>query len=79
MIDAKIEEFTAEEASAAGLGIALIQGSTQLEGTFQFNHNNKRFEMKQKNIVFKDNIGNLRVCKFKNEVELLKFFNIYTS
>ena len=72
MITNKIEVFTAQEAINAGLPEALERGETKVEGNYAI-FGNGGLEFKQRNFVFRDKEGNLRVGKFKDEGEIFSF------
>ena len=74
MINTLVEKLTAAEALAAGLDRAIKRGETTINGTYKIDTeyiSNPTF--KQSNFTFKDSVGNLRVGKFTNDKELIKF------
>ena len=72
MITNELEVFTAQEAINAGLPEALERGETKIEGNYAI-FGNGGLEFKQRNFVFRDKAGNLRVGKFKDEGEIFSF------
>ena len=78
MITNETEIFTSEEAVNRGLYEAIKRGETKFEGHYECGKSGI-LEFKQKNFVFTDIGGNLRVGKFKDDTELLKFVEYIKS
>lgn len=76
MIDSKLEEMTAKEAVDAGLIEAIVDGSAKISGTYELTKNGG-IEYDQNNFSFKDKNNNLRVGRFKDNIELLTFFELF--
>lgn len=72
MIDYDTETITAETAIEIGLYDAIRRGETKFGGRYECGRDGV-FEFKQRTLVFTDKSGNLRVNKFKDIDEVLKF------
>lgn len=72
MITNEVELFTGKEAFKLGLAEAVERGETKIVGQYEI-FGNGGLEFKQRNFVFKDKGGNLRVGKFKDEGEIFSF------
>ena len=72
VISNKTEFFTAKEAVKLELYDAIKRGETKFEGHYELSREGD-FGFNQKNFVFKDKRGNLRVGKFTDVDEVLKF------
>ena len=72
MIDTKVEHFLANIAIEAGLPEAMKKGEVVVEGNYSIDHNGN-LNFHQKNFVFTDKNGVLRVGKFADSEELLDF------
>lgn len=80
MIDTPVEKITAAEALAAGLDRAIKRGETSINGTYKIDAEYiSTSTFKQSNFTFKDAVGNLRVGKFANDKELIKFLEFLKS
>ena len=73
MVDLEIEEFTAQEATRAGLIDAIKRGETKISGTYELTPDGY-VEFEQNNFTFKDKNNNLRCGKFKYDSELVDFW-----
>ena len=74
MITNETEFFTADEARELELYEAIKRGETKFSGRYEVSKNNT-LDFKQQNFVFTDNRGNLRVGKFRDIDEVLKFMD----
>ena len=72
MITNQTEFFTADEAVKLELYDAIKRGETKFAGHYELSKDGD-FEFNQKCFVFKDKRGNLRVGKFTDVDEVLKF------
>ena len=72
MIDTKVEEFLANTAISVGLPEAIKRGEAVVEGSYSIDKNGS-INFHQKNFVFKDKNGELRIGKFADSEELLDF------
>ncbi len=72
MITTKVEEFTAQDATAAGLADAVKRGETTIGGYYQAD-SNLNLTLKQQTFTFTDNDGELRSGRFVSTEELLAF------
>lgn len=72
MITNEVELFTGKEALHLGLAEAVERGETKIAGQYKI-FGDGELEFKQRNFVFKDKAGNLRVGKFKDEGEIFSF------
>ena len=72
MITNETEFFTAEEAVKLELYDAIKRGETKFAGHYELSKDGD-FDFNQKGFVFKDLRGNLRVGKFTDVDEVLKF------
>ena len=73
MIDKKLERLSAEEAVKAGLIDALQKGEVKIEGIYSIGKDCK-IDFKQKNFFFRDKTNEVRLVKFADNVEVLKFW-----
>lgn len=73
MIDKKLEWLTADEAVKAGLIEALRKGEVKLEGIYTIGKDCK-VDFKQKNFFFTDNDNEIRLAKFADNAEVMKFW-----
>ena len=71
MIFQELEIFTAKTAAKAGLIEAVERGETRIDGRYELTPNG--IELQQKNFVFNDKDGNLRIGTFDTDAELLAF------
>ena len=78
MINFDTEKFTAEEAVEMGLYDAIKRGETTFSGRYECGKNGV-LEFKQKTLVFTDKSGSLRIKKFKDDEEILKFIDYIKS
>ena len=74
MITNETEFFTAEEAVKLELYDAIKHGETKFAGHYELSKDGD-FDFNQNGFVFKDPRGNLRVGKFRDVEEVLKFMN----
>lgn len=74
MITNETEFFTSEEAVKLELYDAIKRGETKFRGHYELSKDGD-FEFNQKGFVFKDPHGNLRVGKFRDTDEVLKFMD----
>ena len=72
MITNETEFFTSEEAVKLDLYDAIKNGETKFAGQYELSKDGD-FEFNQQSFVFKDKRGNLRVGKFTDVDEVLKF------
>ena len=72
MITNETEFFTAEEAVKLELYDAIKSGETKFAGHYELSKDGD-FEFNQQSFVFKDKRGNLRVGKFTDVDEVIKF------
>ena len=72
MITNELEYFTAKEAVKDGLIESIKSVETKIAGSYEI-FANGGFDFNQRNFVFKDKLGNLRVGRFKDGGELLTF------
>lgn len=73
MIDKEVENFSADEAVEAGLIDALKNGDTKIEGFYSIGKECK-VDFHQKKFFFTDKNNEVRLAKFADNVELLKFW-----
>lgn len=73
MIDVQLEEMTAAEAIDAGLVEAIERGEAKVSGKYELTQDGE-IEFEQNNFMFKDKNNVLRVGKFKDDVELVNFW-----
>ncbi len=76
MIDCKIENFTAIGAVEAGLIEAVKRGETIIEGHYEISTDGL-IEFKQRNFAFTDKNGKLRVGKFFDKNQIMKFSTLF--
>lgn len=74
MITHETETVTVNEAVEIGLYDAIKRGETKFKGRYEYTKDGG-VEFKQSTFVFTDKVGNLRVCKFKDDTEILKFID----
>lgn len=72
MIDNEVEKFTATEAINAGLIDSIQRGNTIIEGFYHLTPDGY-LEFRQRNFVFTDKSGGLRVGKFADNYQLMEF------
>lgn len=75
MIDSELENLTAAEAVDAGLIDALKRGEVRINGTYEV-YKDGTLDFDQNNVTFRDKNNKLRVCRFKDDYELLKFVEL---
>ena len=74
MIEAETEYFSAKQAIQLELYDAIKRGETKFSGHYELVKEGD-FNFKQQNFMFKDKNGNMRVGKFTDVDEVLKFMD----